>query len=99
MTEYKKVEEPKLVKVEKIGQVFEGKFISLEQSSKHSDGFALKYVDTEDVLSVVFINKQAKDLFVNGGITLNQDFKLTFEKEQDNASKTYKYRVFSLMYR
>ena len=94
-----KAVEPVHVKIEKVGDTLSGKLISVEQSTKFDDGYAIKYTNEDDVLSVAFINKLAKDLFINNDVVNGDEFLLTYTEDRENAEKKFKYRVYELLFK
>lgn len=97
--EMQKAIEPEHVKITKIGGKIFGTFVSIEPSTQHTDGFAIRFKNNKDVLCVSFINKQGADLILNNDLSNGDAFDLEFIKEVENQAKTYKYRVFELYFK
>lgn len=95
---FKKVEQPEIIKFEKIGDEIHGKFISISPSKKYNSSFALHFLDVtkENKLSCIFINAMGQELLNSQSIKKDDEFLLVFTGEKPNKEGTQKYSTYDL---
>ena len=96
LEKYKKAEDGDVVKLDE-GDVLEGKFISMEESKKFPNSFAIT-LDTEEGQKVLFGNKILFDKIMKAQIKVNQSIAIDYKGLKENQTKTAKYHDYDLYY-
>ena len=80
------------------GERIEGKFISIEESKKFSNSYALT-IKTLEGNKVIFVNDIVKDLLLKHSIQHNQEIALLYVGKVKNQKGDNEYKMFELFYK
>ena len=93
--EFKKVEMPTVVKLEKKGDSVSGEYIAIEPSKEYKDSYALTF-KVNDKVNVLFIPSFAEKLFMAQDVKKNDLFILELTGKQKNKEGTFEYNTYDL---
>ena len=97
-TEFKLAQDGQVVKLENENDVFVGQFVSIDQSRKFPDSYALKVKDQEGNFIVTFVSVIVLDKVRSNAIQVGQLIKLVY-KGLTKSGNGYEYKNYDLYFK
>lgn len=94
--DWEKVEDSDIFKFEKEGDVIEGQFLQISESSLYKDSYVVEIATEKDGVKACFVSNIVADKIVKASISSGDEIKILFSGKQKNKAGTFTYKLFDV---